>query len=512
MIEKYSQYMPEVIWLKIKNSVKKEWIICFGSALIWGLIGHMFKMANWIPNWDSLVNYHNDQNTTYLGRCFLEIVCTISSYYDLAWLNALLSIVYIGISSVIISEIFEMKKIFSLVMTGGLLVTFPTVASTLTYNYTADGYFVALLCACAGVWCVIRKKRGLLYAAVLFAFSLGIYQSYITFAIVLILWYMLDQLLFHEVECKIFLKRTGSFLLSGVLGCALYWAALKIILWVSGTSLSSYQGIDSAFSGRNVSLIQAVKNCIKYYLYYFFDFSTGWTLFSFLNILVFLFFGGVGIWSIKKRKLHQELWKLFISVLCILAMPFASYALCFISYLEYHSLMVMCHCMVYVYLIVLYERISETYGMGNLLKQWFIICLSSVILYNFIMIDNICYTKLQIAYEKSKSQITRIADRLEQCEGLENVEKIAVFGKWDGSGEVSVVLPPIMTGITEGIIIWEQEQITAMLQDYCGLSYTDVSEAEKNQIMQSAEYQKMEAWPNETCVKRFDEILVLRLD
>lgn len=509
--EKYSKYMPEYVFAKIMRSIKKEWIICFVSSLIFGLTAHIFKMTNWIPNWDSLLNYHNDQNTTYLGRCFLEIVCTISSFYDLPWVNTLLSVIYIGVSSAMISEIFGVKKKISLIMMSGLLVSFPTVAATFTYDYTADGYFMALLCACAGVLCVLRKKWGILCAAVLFAFSLGIYQSYITFAIILILWYLLDQLLFHETECRAFFNSVGRFLLSGVLGCVIYWVALKVILVVSGTSLSSYQGIASAFSGGNVSLFQAVKNCIKYYIFYFFDFSKGWNLFSFLNVLMFLFFIFAGILAVKERKLYREIWKLFFSAVCVLVLPFASYALCFISYLEYHSLMVMCHAMTYVFFVILYERNTDSGITVKVFRQWGIVGLSCGILYNFILADNICYTKLQMAYEESRSMIYRIADRLEQCEQSEKAEKLAIIGKMEGSGIVSVVLPPVMTGTTEDTIIWEQEQIVAMLRDYCGLSYEGVTEEEKEQILWKEEYQTMQAWPKESCAKMIDDILVLRL-
>ena len=197
---------PEQLFNCMKKYIKKEWVICFFSAVFFGLAAHLFKITNFIPNWDSLLNLYNDQNKTNLGRCFLGFACSFSTYYDLPWINGFLSLIYVGLSAVCVSELFEIKSRISLVLIGGLMATFPTVTSTLAYNYTADGYFLALLCMCLAVIVCVRFYRRLLLAAVLIAFGLGIYQAYITFAMMLMLIYLVDELLFKHINMKQFVK------------------------------------------------------------------------------------------------------------------------------------------------------------------------------------------------------------------------------------------------------------------------------------------------------------------
>ena len=54
--------MPEQIINKIKKSILPQWKVCFISAMIMGLIAHLYKITNWLPNWDGLVFRYDAQN------------------------------------------------------------------------------------------------------------------------------------------------------------------------------------------------------------------------------------------------------------------------------------------------------------------------------------------------------------------------------------------------------------------------------------------------------------------
>lgn len=99
--------MPEVILKKIKNSIPYQFKVCFISALIIGLIAHIYKLTNWLPNWDSLVFRYDPQNMVALGRWFLPVVCAPSSFYDLPWLTGLISIICHGLGAVCICKTFN---------------------------------------------------------------------------------------------------------------------------------------------------------------------------------------------------------------------------------------------------------------------------------------------------------------------------------------------------------------------------------------------------------------------
>ena len=68
---------PEQILFYIKSKIKKEWVICFLAAMVIGIAVHIYKLTNFIPNWDSLLNYYTNQDLTQVqkgvsfGSCYL---------------------------------------------------------------------------------------------------------------------------------------------------------------------------------------------------------------------------------------------------------------------------------------------------------------------------------------------------------------------------------------------------------------------------------------------------------
>ena len=66
-----------------RQKIKKSWKIAFVSTFIAGLLVHIYKFTNTLPNHDSVMNYYADQNILGSGRWFLSIACGISSYFEM---------------------------------------------------------------------------------------------------------------------------------------------------------------------------------------------------------------------------------------------------------------------------------------------------------------------------------------------------------------------------------------------------------------------------------------------
>ena len=164
---------PETVFHTIRQKIKKSWSFAFRSAFCMGLIIHMYRLTNHLLTWDSVYNFHDSQNKADLGRCFLTISCGIGSYYDLQWINGLLSLLYLSLTCVCVVEIFSLHKKSSIFFVCGLTVSFPVVASTFAYMYTADGYFLAQLTAALAVLVTLRYQKGFLAGLTLLAFSYG---------------------------------------------------------------------------------------------------------------------------------------------------------------------------------------------------------------------------------------------------------------------------------------------------------------------------------------------------
>lgn len=508
---------PEQVLKQIRSKIKRKWKISFWAAIFFGLFAHIYKFTNFIPNWDSLLNLYTNQDKLDLGRCFLVIACAPSSYYDLPWINGIVSSAYIAGASICVSELFQIKKTISLVLISGLMVTFPTVTSTMAYNYTADGYFLALLCMCVAVLLIVRFQKGCIPAIFLMAFGMGTYQAYITFTMALILIYLIDQLLFHKINQKQYWSMVVRFGITGVLSGIVYYFSIKCRLVMSGITLSEYQSINEAFSLHRIQFFYGILRAGYQFLTYFFDFSQGVNLFLVLNIVLWLMLFIFFLMAFRLEKTVSEPWRMILILMCIAALPFASYALYFAdTTLNYHNLMVMCLCLIYLLPVFFYERLFGLSEKTALIKQWSILGFSILTIFNFTLLANISYQNMYMAYEKSYSVIVRLADRIEQFPGADKCKKIAVFGCLPGSESISINFPPDMTGITDDYIIREQdtmmhENVTqAMLNDYCGFTYKDTTKKEVQEIRKKKEFRQMGYWPERNSIAIIDDTLVIQ--
>ena len=73
--------MPEKALKKLNSYILPQWKVCFFAAIWVGFFAHLYKITNWLPNWDSLVFRYDSQNMIGLGRWFLPVVCLRLAFF-----------------------------------------------------------------------------------------------------------------------------------------------------------------------------------------------------------------------------------------------------------------------------------------------------------------------------------------------------------------------------------------------------------------------------------------------
>ena len=111
---------PDQLPAQLARRFRPEWRLVFFSAFGFGLLAHFYKMANWLPNWDSLVFRYDAQQMLQYGRYFLSLACGLSSYYDLPWLNLLLGLLFLAGSTVCVAALLHLKNPVALVLAGAV--------------------------------------------------------------------------------------------------------------------------------------------------------------------------------------------------------------------------------------------------------------------------------------------------------------------------------------------------------------------------------------------------------
>ena len=63
-----------------QDRIQKRWKTAFYSAFFLGLLIHIYKFTNLLPNHDGLYNFYSSQNMVASGRWFLSIACCLGSF------------------------------------------------------------------------------------------------------------------------------------------------------------------------------------------------------------------------------------------------------------------------------------------------------------------------------------------------------------------------------------------------------------------------------------------------
>ncbi len=508
--------LPETIIRKLKSSIPRQWRVCFFAALLVGFVSHFYKITNWIPNWDSLVFRVNSQNMIGLGRWFLPLACAPSSFYDLPFLCGFLAIVFHALGAVCILKVSGAKKDITAALIGGVIASFPAVVSIMMYNYVADGYALAFLLSCLAAVCLTNEKPRYITAVILIALSAGIYQAYITVTVMLLLMYLITRLIFEGENAVPLFKKSIKFLLCGVFGMILYYLILLALLKVFGRELMEYQGVSSAASFTDIDILSSLYVVKNTFFNFFFNFSKGVSVYPLLCCIICAV-TLVGYFAAAiKNKSFMPWYKGGLLILYAMALPMGACILAFVNpEVDYHNLMKMGYCVFFIFFVLLYEK--EVFVKLKTIKCWSTLFICAALILNQIVIANVSYHTAQISYEKSYAVLIRMADRIESTADSEKCRKILVVGALSDSESYSAVLPPDITGISNGYILRADDEVVGQsvlcsaLNDYCGKAYSFVYGDEKREYLQKDEIKNMPSWPEENSVAVLGDVIVIKL-
>lgn len=512
-----------------KNKIEKQYIICIITGIICGCITHFYMLTHKLPNWDEINNATGYGSGFFLGRWFLHIIHPIGGSASVPAIHGFLMIFCLAVASCLIIKLMGVKSITGSILIPALMVTFPSVACTMTFMFMAHTSAIAIVMICIAVLLVRKWKFGCIPACVLLICSMGIYQSYMSFAIALILMGMILDILRDKTILQVIKQ---GFIYVGVLIASVVIYIPICHYYYPAMATEGYGGISEMGKINIVEAPVMIARCYKRFLEYFI-----WKPYSFvspmmqrMNITICILAVVLFIYLVVKKKLWKDKLRLVLLIILCGFMPLACAFVYFMApEAPFSMLMLYAYVLIFVLTVGLLECCMEIWekrqpkirrervfatGISAITA-----CAVIISCYSSYLVTNRAYLRMEISYERVTSYFNRILTRVEETEGFTNGEPVAILGEfYYKTNPAPVELDAFnsedlreMSGVA-----LENGLITSGVRDnfiktYIGFDMGTTTFDEKDEIMRTDEYEKMPTYPANGCIQKIHDVWVVKL-
>ena len=517
----------EKIWEDLRKN-RKQFCLCLAAVFIWGLFAHGFAFCNNNVNHDSLREFHGEILGNEIkmgsGRVFTPIYRElIGTDLTLPWLGGLLALLWIGIAVFFIVRVFRVDSPVLIGLIAGVCTTNIAVSSTAaTYIHDLDCYMFSMLCAVSAVYLWRSHRFGWIVGGIFGALSLGIYQSFVFVAVVMVMMVCILDLLEEKSFRAVFgegIRAIGMFAIGG----AMYFVMMKVLLALAGLQLvgGEYNSLDrvTALTAQNIlpQMLSAYRECLKRLVDSYSSYPgilvKGGTLLLLLLAAVALVTGLLN----RKVGYAEKALCLLLTVL----LPLAMNMIHVLTVGKNHDLMTYPIWFSYILALLLADRIwkkKQATPAGRLLQGQRLLCmvLVFVLAYGNVRFANGMYMKKELEHEAYQSLMTRVVARMELREDYVPGETEVVFVKLPDN--MTEVMPGFkdywnVTGMTKSDMIYvgARDRFQAYFDYMLSLPILLAEEDVWNAAPQLEAVQQMPVYPAGDSMQMIDGILYVKL-
>ena len=498
--------------------------VSLGTGVFTGIITHLYMLTNKLPNWDDLNNLYGYGAGDINGRWMLKYLHDWAGHWSVPALNGMLAILLIAIAACFILEALEFHSLTSALLLPMVMMTFPSLASTMTFMFTVDTYAMGFLMCCVAAWLIRKFRYGFLPGTVLLILSLAIYQSYICLAAGILVFGLVMEL-FRGQELSIVWKKGAASLGSLVASMGIYVVITRVFIG----GLGDYKGISSM---GEVSLLELPRLIGRAYLRileffvtepwgYVWEFGRVMNLLTVAAIIILFFF------LLWKMQIYRDRARTVLCCVLILLVPLSVSAIYIMAPNTGATLLTLYqYFLIYGVLIGFLELWTESgeQDMVGRIKGYirkglagFVFLIIFLVAYDNYVITNNAYFRMSIAYERIHSFYERLYYRIEEQEGYKLGDPIAILGDWWpernilSSHEIDIGRYDSMEGVAMEHGMFTTGVRRNFLRIYLGIDYEEVGGVTMQELMKTEEFRNMPDYPAEGCVQRIDGIWVIRV-
>lgn len=403
----------------------REYSITLCSSLIFGFMAHMYAFTNKLVNADEISALFGKGATVTSGRWGLEMTSWLLPDYSMPWIFGLVSVVLLAVSVCMIVSLFQIRSPLLRICLSGSIMAFPALVGNFSFMFTSASYAMAILAAVASVWLFERGgKLRALFSVLLLAFSLGVYQAYISVASSFFVLLMFKALMDKGSSAKAVFLRGIKYVAMLLVSLGLYYALTFIVEAVAGSGYQEYEVIAGA--GLVRSILLAYSSFVRTAVSGYFGYVNG--TFPMLAHLLCALVIVVGLGSLILPQ--RDKGKTLLTLALILIYPLSVNCIYLIASVDIiHSLVLFGFISVYVFTAMVADRVS---GEPILLRDAAVIALS-VILASSIFYANKIYLKMYLQYENAYAFYNTLMAEVMETPGF-NSETVVDFVGSDVGG------------------------------------------------------------------------------
>lgn len=483
-----------------------------------GLAVHLYLFVNFLLNQDGILYLYYSNDVLELGRWFLVFPSALSSDLNLPWLLGLLCLLFLGLAMAALTELLGLKNRLAILLASTIIVAWPALTNTLVHLYTADAYMLAVFLCVSALLLTRRWKWGFVPGAVLFMFSLGIYQAYVTFAVLLVLLCLVLDALSQSTTLKQLLASAARFAAMGALGLAGNMVALNIVLRLRGLTLGGAKGADVLTQSPLLTLQRLLSRLPLAYSDFFAflgripGFST-----PARRLFIWLFLGFqlvVLVYALVRGGLFRQPWRPAVLVAALALAPIAANLTGLLAIEPMHQLMLFGYCVLFLPMAIILDRLPPAPTFSGAVR-WAALGLGFVLCFNNALTANIAYTSHHLMDQRSYSITERLAIRIEATEGYTPGMPALILSGFGGSAYPN---ESNLDGLIDGFyyvsggaghILYDPNRVHYFLEYYHDI-YLQTNIPDR--FWEDERVMAMESFPAQSSVQVIDGVLVARLE
>lgn len=500
---------------KIKKMLNQyKTIIIVGLVVAIGV--HLSLFTKNILTADVLLNtgfYSGYSWEISLGRFGLFGIGLLKGFLVMPQLEIILSMLLMLVATVLILDLFNIKKKILQIFSTILLMVSPILSSMFLFHYCTLAYSLAFFTSVLAIYLFFNCKKILskyIIPIILIITSLSMYQAYLAVPLTFLLLYFLIRILEKRFQWKDFFKAFGVVIIASIL----YFLLMKLSLAIFNVSISNYRGANEVgikmFLDIPSRIILAYQS---FYQFYFTDYilHTGNLGIVCFNIFLLSLVIAGAIYQLVKRKIKWQHSLLFICLLLVLPLMINVVVIIFPDTML-QLLMSFGYLFIFFFLCYIVDN-SKLLTIAT-------IFLFGLFIRSYVIQDNATYSMLSVTYQKTYQIGLDLKNKINE---LGYDKEVMIVGSLDDNNyyqqknttEIMKFKDYTYGFVANYSLFWNEytnikNGWSRFMEQFVGTTIHFVDYDTYQEILDSSKYQEMECYPHKNSIQVIDNIIVIK--